>query len=238
MNEIVMNDTTPEQDLANLTHSPIAEGQSLDERLDNLQQQLAALNSDSNELDRYRVKLDIAETLLALEKKEEAWTEARGCFDVFLKNECWQEAVEACNVLYQCEQPASIVALGQGVWLAVTYPIEVDTTVAMLNHIIDETPKDSDGAAVAAVSAHYIADMRAPEDKHESITFLTRHLLTQVAQRHSNVKSQQELDAWMLRMELKDPEVFLPRLSQVITIMVADQWWFDREELRKKLPQN
>lgn len=231
-----MNDTTPEQDLQNLTHSPIAEGQPLPERLENLQQQLASLTSDTTEIDRYRIRLDIAETLLALEKKEQAWTEARAAFDVFLKNEYWQGAVEACNVLYQCEQPASIVALGQGVWLAVTYPVEVDTTVAMLNHIIDETPKDSDGAAVAAVSAHYIADVRAPEDKHESITFLTRHLLTQVAQRHSNVQKQAELDAWMLRLELKDPDVFLSRLSQILTVMVADQWWFDREALRSKLP--
>jgi hypothetical protein len=131
-----------------------------------------------------------------------------------------------------------LAALGQGVWLAVTYPIEVDTTVAMLNHIVDETPADSDGAAVAAVSAHYIADIRAPEEKHESITFLTRHLLTKVAQRHSNVQNQEQLDAWMLRLELKDPDVFLPRLSQIINVMVADQWWFDREELRSKLPEH
>lgn len=233
-----MSDTTPEQDLQNLTHSPIAEGQTLEQRLANLQQQLSSLPADSNELDRSRIKLDIAETLLALEKKEQAWTEARGTFDVFLQNECWQEAVEACNVLFQCEQPASVAALGQGVWLAVTYPIEVDTTVAMLNHIIDETPSDSDGAAVAAVSAHYIADIRAPEDKHESITFLTRHLLTKVAQRHSNVQNQEQLDMWMLRLELKDPEVFLPRLSQVINVMVGEQWWFDRDALRDRLPQD
>jgi hypothetical protein len=233
-----MNDITPEQALANLTHSPQAEGQSLDERLQNLQQQLDDLGDDANELDASKIKLDIAETLLALEKKERAWTEARGCFDVFLKNEHWQEAVESCNVLFQCDQPASVVALGQGVWLAVTYPIEVDTTVAMLNHIIDETPKDSDGAAVAAVSAHYIADIRSPEEKHESITFLTRHLIGKVAKDHSNVQSQEQLDAWMTKLELRDPEIFLPRLSQIITVMVADQWWFDRDELRSKLPQD
>lgn len=233
-----MNEMTPEQALANLTHSPQAVGQSLDERLQMLQQQLAELGDNASELDKSRVKLDIAETLLAMERKEEAWTEARGCFDVFLNNECWQEAVESCNVLFQCDQPASIVALGQGVWLAVTYPIEVDTTVAMLNHIIDETPKDSDGAAVAAVSAHYIADLRASDEKHDSITFLTRHLIGQVAKNHSNIQSQEQLDAWMTKLELRDPEVFLPRLSQIVNVMVEDQWWFDRDELRNKLPQD
>lgn len=233
-----MNDITPEQALANLTHSPQAEGQSLDERLTILQHQLGELGADASELDKSRVKLDIAETLLALERKEEAWTEARGCFDIFIKHECWQEAVESCNVLFQCEQPASIVALGQGVWLAVTYPIEVDTTVAMLNHIIDETPKDSDGAAVAAVSAHYIADIRADDEKHESITFLTRHLIGKVAKDHSNVQSQEQLDAWMTKLELRDPEIFLPRLSQIVNVMVDDQWWFDPDELRSKLPQD
>jgi hypothetical protein len=139
-------------------------------------------------------------------------------------------------VLFQTEQPASLAALGQGVWLAVTFPIQADTTIAMLQHIVEETPNDSDGAAVAAMTAHYIADIRTDKDKHHSLTFLTQNILGQVAKRHSNVSTQAELDAWLDKLHLRDPGEFLPRMATVIDVLVENDWWFDRDELRKKLP--
>jgi len=210
--------------------------QSLQKQLTLYQQHLTELPDSASEVDRARVLLDIAETQLALERKEQAWNTAREALHVFLRDEQWQEAVECCNVLFQTEQPASLAALGQGVWLAVTFPIQPDTTIAMLQHIVDETPDDSDGAAVAAISAHYIADIRATEDKHHSLTFLTQNIIGQVAKRHSNVSTQAELDAWMDKLHLKDPQEFLPRLATVIDVLVQDDWWFDRDELRNKLP--
>ncbi len=208
----------------------------LEKQLALFRQHLEALPPTASAVDRARIELDIAETELALERKEAAWERARRAFDVFLANQAWQEAVEACNVLFQTEQPASLAALGMGVWLGVTFPIAPDTTVAMLQHIIDETPPDADGAAVAAITAHYIADIRSPEDKHESLTFLTQNLLGQVAKRHSNVMTQEQLDAWLDRLELRDPRIFLPRLARVVEVLVGDQWWFDRDALRALLP--
>ncbi len=210
--------------------------QSLEKQLNLYQQHLAELPASATQTDRARIQLDIAETLLALDRKEEAWSTAREVLDVFLNAQQWQEAVETYNVLFQTDQPASLAALGQGVWLAVTFPIQADTTIAMLQHIIEETPNDSDGAAVAAITAHYIADIRAPEDKHHSLTFLTQNILGQVAKRHSNVSTQTELDNWMVKLHLKEPGEFLPRLATIIDILVQNDWWFDREELRKKLP--
>lgn len=210
--------------------------QSLEKQLALYQQHLAELPNSATDVDRARVLLDIAETQLALERKEEAWNIARETLDVFLQAEHWQEAVECCNLLFQTEQPASLAALGQGVWLAVTFPIQPDTTIAMLQHIIDETPADSDGAAVAAITAHYIADIRSSDEKHQSLTFLTQNLLGQVAKRHSNVSTQNELDAWLVKLQLKEPQEFLPRLATVIDVLVQDDWWFNRDELRSKLP--
>jgi tetratricopeptide (TPR) repeat protein len=210
--------------------------QSLEKQLSLYQQHLAELPGTAAEIDRARIQLDIAETLLALDRKEEAWSTAREALEIFLNTEQWQEAVESYNVLFQTEQPASLAALGQGVWLAVTFPIQADTTIAMLQHIVEETPNDSDGAAVAAITAHYIADIRAAEDKHHSLTFLTQNILGQVAKRHSNVSTQAELDAWMDKLHLKEPGEFLPRMATVIDVLVQDEWWFDRDELRKKLP--
>jgi tetratricopeptide (TPR) repeat protein len=210
--------------------------QSLEKQLSLYQQHLAELPTTATEIDRASIQLDIAETLLALDRKEEAWSTAREALEIFLNTEQWQEAVESYNVLFQTEQPASLAALGQGVWLAVTFPIQADTTIAMLQHIVEETPNDSDGAAVAAITAHYIADIRAAEDKHHSLTFLTQNILGQVAKRHSNVSTQAELDTWLDKLHLKEPGEFLPRMATVIDVLVQDEWWFDRDELRKKLP--
>jgi hypothetical protein len=41
----------------------------------------------------------------------------------------------------------------------------------------------------------------------------------------------------MERLELLDPDVFLPRLALVLgAIVPADDWWFDRDALREKIP--
>jgi len=214
------------------------ERQELAEKLNTYQDKLKALPADSSDLERALIQLDISELLLALDQKEHAWNEARATFTVFVQNEEWQHAVEACNVMYQTEQPASIVALGHGVWLAVTYPISADTSVAMLNHIVDETPATSDGAAVAAMTGYYIADIRSTDENHDSMTFLAKTILGNVAKRHSNVQTQKEMDAWLFKLELNDPEIFLPRLSLVINSIVEENWWFDRDELRSLLPVN
>jgi len=210
--------------------------QSLQQQLSTYQQQLANLPESATAMERTVVQLDIAETHLALEEKESAWNIAREALNVFLENEKWQEAVESYNVLFQAEQPASLSALAQGVWLAVTFPISANTTVAMLQHIVDETPYDSDGAALAAMMAHYIADIRSNEGEHHSLTFLTQNILGKVAKRHSNVNTQGELDAWIQKLELNKPEIFIPRLGAILDIMAEDNWWYDRDTLREKIP--
>ncbi|MDP1593620.1 MAG: hypothetical protein Q8L80_05165 [Gallionella sp.] len=192
--------------------------------------------SDTDTLEYARLQLDIAEILVWLERKEAAWNQARAAFDTALKNESWQDAVEACNVLYQTEQADSIPALGMGVWLAVTFPVAHELTYAMLDHVVTETPDNADGAALAAITARYVVDLRADDALHGDWSLLANDLIARVAARHSGVRNQQALDAWMDKLSLRDPQVFLPRLSQVVNAIVGDTWWFDRNALRDKLP--
>ncbi|UCE90659.1 MAG: hypothetical protein JSW10_10155 [Pseudomonadota bacterium] len=213
-----------------------ADRAALGQQLAHFEQQLAMLTADTPPVERAALWLNIADAQVGLEQMEAAWNNARQALDAFVALEMWQEAVEACNLLYQCGQPASVAALGQGVWLAVTFPVQPELTMTMLAHIVDETPPQSDGAAVAAMVSHYVVDLRTEGEKHDSLSFLTTNLIARVAERHSNIKDQAALDAWMARLELTDPQVFLPRLSQVINVMVQDQWWFDRDVLRAKLP--
>jgi hypothetical protein len=193
--------------------------------------------ADSDHLQRARLQMDIAEFLNALGRKKEAWEIARGAFVISMQQESWQDAVEACNVLFQANQEDSIAVLGMGIWLAITFPVDPELTVAMLVHAIDEMPDDSDGAAVAAITARYVVDLRAEDDKHESQSFLVDNLISMVAKRHSQVDDQGAMDLWLDMLKLRDPQVFLPRMAQVVDAIVGDKWWFDRDVLRGKLPQ-
>jgi len=182
------------------------------------------------------VQIRIAELLADLKQGEEAFEVAREAFDVFVAEQNWEEACAACNVMFLADQPYSLAALGQGVWLAVTFPIDVELSVALLQHIIDETPADSDGAAVAAVTACYVVDLRAEGKQRDNLMLFTNHMLGTVARRHSDVEKQEQFDFWMEKMELNDPQKFLPRLRNVVDVLVQEDWWIDRDAIRATLP--
>jgi len=198
-------------------------------------QQLTALE-ESDPVLRARLQMDIAEILIALERRKEAWDIAHEAFLLSLQQESWQDAVEACNVLYQADQEESIAVLGMGIWLAITFPVDPELTVAMLVHAIDEMPDDADGAAVAAITGRYVVDLRAGDDKHESLCFLVDNLIAMVAKRHGQVQDQDEMNLWLDKLELRDPQVFLPRMAMVVDAIVGNKWWFDRDVLRSRLP--
>ena len=209
------------------------------QELTSLQQRLAEMPAGSDELARNRLLLDIATLLVAMDRKIEAWDIARPLFDAFVAAASWQDAVEASDVLYAADQEDSIAALGNGVWLAVSFPVDPTLSVNLLDHIIEETPSDSDGGAVAAATAHYLANLRAADEKmRESLGFLTGNLLASVAYRHSNLKDREMIDMWVERLELNQPEKFLPRLGMMLDIIVGDNWWIDRDALRDVLPDD
>lgn len=182
--------------------------------------------------------LEESRLLIRLQKMPEAWDAARAAFDIYIAQENWQGAIEACEVMYASDQPNSLPALGQGIWLSVTFPVDPELTIAMLEHVVEETPDDSDGAAVAAAAAHYVADLRAEGRRRDDLMFYTNNLLGTVARRHSQVDKQEAFDFWVRKLELHDPQLFLPRLRNVVDVLVQDEWWFDREALQARLPVN
>ncbi|GBE45608.1 hypothetical protein BMS3Bbin11_00697 [bacterium BMS3Bbin11] len=213
--------------------------QQMQQELASLQKRLAELPEVSDELTRERLQLDIATLLVAMEQKKEAWDIARPLFDSFVAMAAWQDAVKTSDVLYATDQDDSIIALGNGVWLAVTFPVDPTLSVNMLDHIIEETPAESDGGAVAAATAHYLAELRASDDKQrEGLSFLTGNLLAGVAYQHSGYKEREMIDMWVERLELNQPDKFLPRLGIVLDIIVGDKWWVDRDALRGGLPED
>ena len=206
--------------------------EALRERLAELIRQQASLSEIAD------VRLQMARALVGLERGAEAWPLAREVLDVFIAHEDFESAADACDVLFQANQPQSLAALGQGIWLAVTYPIDPDLSVELLTHVVDETPDDADGAAVAATTALFIADLRAQGAQRDNLMFFASQILGQVARRHGRVDSQEAFDYWMEKLELKEPDKFLVRLRNVVDVLVQDDWWFDRESLRARLPVN
>lgn len=221
---------------ADCSEDAVKSSQLLNARLVEKHEVLAALPPDAPVAQRLGPTLESGYILLDLDRRDEAWELASKALNEALAAELWLHAVEACDILYQADKADSIKALAQGIWLGVTFPVDPELSVAMLQHLVDETPDDSDGAAVAAVTASYLVDLRAEGAERESLKFFTNQLLGQVARRHSQVEEQEIFDFWVERMELDDPSKFLPRLAKVLEVIVENDWWFDRDELRNKIP--
>jgi hypothetical protein len=201
-----------------------------------LRGQLAELSAGAEPLRRADLQLQLGRALVRLEQGPAAWAAAREAFDLYLAEQAWEGAAQACDILFLADQPQSLAALGQGIWLAVTYPVDPELSVALLQHVVEETPPDADGAAVAAVTAYYLADLRASDPQREHLLLYANQVLATVARRHSGVDGQQTFDKWVEEMELNDPALFLPRLRNVVDVLVQDEWWFDREALQAALP--
>jgi len=201
-----------------------------------LRGQLNELSPGAEPLRRADLQLQLGRALVRLEKGPEAWAAAREALDLYLTEQAWEGAAQACDILFLADQPQSLAALGQGIWLAVTYPVDPELSVALLQHVVEETPPDADGAAVAAVTAYYLADLRARDPQREHLLLYANQVLATVARRHSGVDGQQAFNQWLEDMELNDPALFLPRLRNVVDVLVQDDWWFDREALQAALP--
>jgi len=201
-----------------------------------LQGQLAALSAGAETLRRADLLLQLGRALVRLEQGAEAWAAAREAFDLYLAEQAWEGAAQACDILFLADQPQSLAALGMGIWLAVTYPVDPELSVALLQRVVEETPPDADGAAVAAITAVYVVDLRAREPQREHLLIYANQVLATVARRHSGVDGQQAFNRWIEDMELNDPALFLPRLRNVVDVLVQDDWWFDRDKLQAALP--
>ncbi len=208
---------------------------SKESRLAALEQQLHTLPSSDQ---RAELLLDYGTLLLDFQRKEDAWNAAKEAFDHFTTTENWELAVTATDILVSADQKESLIALAHGIWLGITYPINPEATVAILQHMVEESPVGSDTAAVAAVSAHFIADRRAPQGKAgENIRFFTSQRLAEVASQHRNIKNQEEFEIWMMGNEFDNPDSFLPKLSAAIDALASGHWWIDRDALRAALPK-
>jgi hypothetical protein len=201
-----------------------------------VREELDALSPGAEPLRRADLLLQLGRALVRLEQGADAWAAAREAFDLYMAEQAREGAAQACDILFLADQPQSLAALGQGIWLAVTYPVDPELSVALLQHVVDETPPDADGAAVAAVTAHYLVDLRARDPQREHLLLFTNQLLATVARRHSGVDGQEAFNRWIEDMELNDPALFLPRLRNVVDVLVQDEWWFDRDALQAALP--
>jgi len=217
---------------------PKASAGALESQLVALEDRLRELSAGGAAHECALVQLEMGRTLVALERNEQCWEVARPAFDVFAETRDWEHAVDTCEVLFRADQPGSLSALGQGIWLGVTFPIDPELTLEMLHHVVDDTPDDSDGAAVAAAAGMYVVDLRAEGKQRDNLRFFAQQIMGNVARRHSKVESQEQFDLWFKRLELDDPAKFLVRLRNVVDVLVQDDWWFDRDAVQRDLPVN
>ncbi len=210
----------------------------LQQDLESHMQHYRALPEDCDIVEKAKLQLDIAECHLGLDHQQDAHEWAKKSFPDLINREEWQLAVDACDIIYNSNQDDSLIALGNGIWLAVTFPIDPTLSVQMLHHVVDETPDDSDGAAVAAMLAHYLAETRASQEDHNNLTFLTNQIIAQVAKRHRGIEDSETIQTWIQMYELDKIEKLLPKMALILDTIVEDNWWYDRDQIRQRLPVN
>lgn len=212
----------------------------LESQLVALEDRLAELtaNDGDQSVEIALVKLQMARTKLGLDDNAQAWQLARSIFDELIEKQQWELAVDACDVMFLSAEDQALVALGHAIWLAVTYPIDPELSIAVLQHVVDETPDDADGAAVAAATAVYLAELRCQGKQKDNLLFFANQMLGAVARRHSQVESNEQFEFWIEKLELNDPSKFLVRLRNVVDVLVQENWWIDREALQQALPVN
>ncbi|BAS68482.1 hypothetical protein [Bathymodiolus septemdierum thioautotrophic gill symbiont] len=202
-------------------------------RLEYFEEQIAQMNESTPTEERIKALLEIGRIQVERYKGADAWEKAWTAFMLAQDDELWELAVEACDVMFLSEGPDALVALGHALWLGITFPIDPEITVAMLQHLVEESPEEADTRAVAATVAHYVTSMRCGPD--DDLTFFTSQMLASVADKHSHVTDQTTFDMWHRTLQLDKPEVFLPKLSGAIDQLVEDKWWIDRDAIRAKL---
>lgn len=208
-----------------------------EDRLEELQNQLAQMPATAPLAERLAVRADVGYILHDLNRRDEAWELGHDLFKQALAAELWENAVQGCDIIYQAEKDDAIKALVHGIWLAVTYPIDPELSVLMLKHLVEETPPKADAAAVPAAVAAYLVELRAEGKLREDLQFFTAGMLAEVAKKHSEVVDNKEIfDFWVERLELNDPSKMLPSLGRILEALVPDNWWYDRDVLREKLP--
>lgn len=206
-------------------------------RIIELQDKIASMPPAYDPLEKADMQITMASLHNEINENIDAYNIAREAFDTFIEANAWDGAVQACNVMFYADQPESLAALGQGIWLAVTFPaVDPELAVAMLQHVIDDTPDDSDGAALAAAVARFIVDLRCKDKLHESLSFFTNQMMGNVARCHGDVESQDQFKLWIERMKLDNPDVFLPRMRSVINILVGPDWWIDPDKIHAGMP--
>lgn len=205
----------------------------LQTRLKYFETQLANLSKNVLVEDRVKNLLEIGRIQVERYKGADAWDKAFTAFHLAQEDGLWELAVEACDVMFLSEAPDALVALGHALWLGVTFPINPEITVAMLQHLVEESPEEADTRAVAASVAHYITSIRC--GKEDELTFFTAQMLASVADKHSHVTDQTTFDLWRKTLKLDDPDVLLKKLSGAIDQLVNEKWWIDRDKIKAKL---
>ena len=83
----------------------------LEGELVELRRRLERLPEDTPPAESARLQLEAARALQILERGDEAWPVTYTAFGILVAERQWEAAADACNVLYETDQPDSLIAL-------------------------------------------------------------------------------------------------------------------------------
>lgn len=181
--------------------------------------------------------LALCRVLLELREYPEAFLQARLLLGQSIEQGDPDAAAAACLAMYESGQEESISALGHAVWLVVACPVNPEQVLQAMRSLVEETPENSDGAAVAAMLGYFLVEKRSLGGNRERHVFLARQLVAEVAKRHRGITDEETIGVWVQMYDLDDVDLLLERLKRILAAIIP-QWWFDREDFLQRLEQD
>lgn len=116
--------------------------------------------------------LALCRVLLELREYPEAFLQARLLLGQSIEQGDPDAAAAACLAMYESGQEESISALGHAVWLVVACPVNPEQVLQAMRSLVEETPENSDGAAVAAMLGYFLVEKRSLGEIGSAMYFL------------------------------------------------------------------
>jgi tetratricopeptide (TPR) repeat protein len=118
--------------------------------------------------------------------------------------------------------------LAQALWLSLKIQVPLASHMNLIAALFNAIPPGEALEALLAATANHLCQSRG--ERHPQLPQLQKHSLNMLmgAASAQGIATQEAIATWMSQLQLNDPAVFLPRLSQRLEEMVGEGWVFDQ----------
>ncbi|MBF0160212.1 MAG: hypothetical protein HQL58_11890 [Magnetococcales bacterium] len=151
----------------------------------------------------------------------------------------WEGALNLLTYLSTREgHPKIMAALAQRAWLALKAPVLVTEVTLALSALQMKLGLDHPFAAALAALAFLMAQHRSSGHPEQHLAQQQAQQMLQLAAESARVAAGAEFEHWIMAQRLDDPDYMVPLVMNLLTELIADDWWIDAEAVQRELEQD